>query len=372
MRRTRAVRAEAPVHPLVISTNDRSIQQMRSWFDAASQAIEEHAGPDSASAAAVAVMTGDRTETVVVTRAGSPPPFAADARFLVYSIIKSFVAAAALRMVAAGELELDAPAARWLPEVPLPGSITLRHLLHHTSGLGDYGGLPEYHAAVRAGAAPWSDAEFLRRTGGGAPRFAPGTSWAYSNVGYMLVRRVLEAARSATLARVLDAEVFQPLALRSTSVAEDAAELDALVFGASRYLGDGQPVEVAGRYDPAWIATGVVASTAEDVARFYHALLGGELLPAGLDTEMRKPVVLGPMPGRPVVRAGYGLGLQVDVGAVPGPIYGHTGAGPGASASACHLRDGGTPVTAVVLSDGEDVPQVEWMAMAALRAAAGQ
>jgi D-alanyl-D-alanine carboxypeptidase len=365
------VRAEASVHLLGISSNDRSIQQMQSWFEAASQAMEEHAGPDGASAASVAVMADGRVETSVVTRAGAAPPFAADARFLVYSITKSFIAAAALRMVAAGELELDEPAARWLPDVPLPGSITLRHLLQHTSGLDDYGALPEYHAAVRSAAAAWDDAAFLRRAGGGAPRFVPGTSWAYSNVGYMLIRRMLEAARSTTFARVLETEVFQPLALRSTSVVEDTAELDALVFGPSAYLGDGQPVEVAGRYDPAWVATGVVASTTADVARFYHALLGGELLPAELGNEMRKPVVLGAVPGRPVVRAGYGLGLQVDVGAAPGPVYGHTGAGPGASASACHLR-GPTPVTAVVLSNGEDVPQVEWMAMAALQAAAAE
>jgi len=342
---------------------------MQHWLEAASRAMKEHAGADAASAATVAVMVDGRVEAAGVTRAGAAPPFAADARFLVYSITKSFIAAAALRLVAAGELELDAPAAAWLRGVALPDSVTLRHLLQHTSGLGDYGALPEYHAAVRAGTAPWTDAEFLRRTGDGSPRFAPGTSWAYSNVGYMLVRCVLEAARSTTVARVLEAEVFQPLGLHSTSVVEDAAELDALAFGPSRYLGDGRPIEVAGRYDPAWIATGVVASTAADVARFYHALLGDELLPAEVGDEMRKPVVLGTVPGRPVVRAGYGLGLQVDVGAVPGPVYGHTGSGPGASASACHLR-GGTPVTAVVLANGEDVPQVEWMSMAALGAAA--
>ncbi|HSU14663.1 serine hydrolase domain-containing protein [Longimicrobium sp.] len=341
---------------------------MHGWIEAASRAMEEHAGPDGASAAAVAVLAGGAMETAVVSRPGVSPAFSADARFLVYSLTKSFIAAAALRLVAAGELELDAPAGRWIPAVPLPDSVTLRHLLQHTSGLGDYGALPEYHAAVRRGSKPWSDAEFLRRTGSCVPLFAPGTSWAYSNVGYMLVRRVLEAARSATLARVLDAEVLQPLGLRRTSVVEHAAELDGLAFGPSRYLGDGEPVPVAGRYDPAWIATGVVASTAEEVARFYHALLGDDFLPPALAAEMRKPVVLGPVPGRPVARAGYGLGLQVDIGAVPGPVYGHTGAGPGASASACHLRDGPAPVTVVALSNGEDVPQVEWMATEALNA----
>jgi CubicO group peptidase (beta-lactamase class C family) len=291
---------------------------------------------------------------------------------MVYSVTKTFVAAAALRLVAAGELELDAPVSRWLPGVPLPDAVTLRHLLQHTSGLGDYGALPEYHAGVRAGAEPWSEDEFLRRTGGGAPRFAPGTSWAYSNVGYMLVRRAIEAARSAPFARVLADEVLRPLGLRRTSVIGNAAELRGLAFGKSRYLGGGAPLEVAGRYDPRWVAHGVLASTAEDVGRFFHALLDGELLPEELLREMRTPYVLGPVPGRPVVQAGYGLGLQVDVGANPGPVYGHTGAGPGATAAAVHLREGGAPVTVAVLTDGEDVPQAEWMAIDALNAAAGR
>lgn len=334
--------------------------------------LDTGAGRDSASAAAVAVLTDGSAETAVVARAGATSPFAADARFLVYSLTKSFTAAAALRLVASGELELDAPVWHWLPSLPLARTITLRHLLQHTSGLGDYGTLPEYHAGVREGAEPWSAAEFLRRTGGGEPRFPPGTGWAYSNVGYMVVRGMLEAVRTGGYAGVLKTEVFEPLGLRRTSVPERAADLAGLTFGPSAYLGDEDATaNVAGRYDPRWIATGVVSSTAGEVARFYHALLVGELLPEPLAEQMRHARPLGgPISGRPVVQPGYGLGLQVDSGAVPGPVYGHTGAGPGVSASACHLRDGGRPVTVVVLTNGEDVPQAEWMASDALAAAA--
>ncbi|HEX8242669.1 MAG TPA: serine hydrolase domain-containing protein, partial [Longimicrobium sp.] len=323
-------------------------------------------------AAAFAILSGGVMETGVVTRGGAAPAFAADARFLVYSITKSFLAAAALRLVAAGEMELDAPVSRWLPPLPVSPMITLRQLLRHTSGLGDYGGLPDYHAAVRRGDEPWSDAEFLRRTGNGEPLVPPGTGWAYSNVGYMLVRCLLEAVRASPYGEVLEVEIFRPLALRHTSVPTRADDLAALTFGPSAYLGgeDG-PVAVAGRYHPRWVAHGVVASTAAEVARFYRALLEGELLPEPLIAEMCDPIVLGgPIPGRPVVRPGYGLGIQIDTGAIPGPVYGHTGAGPGASASAVHLRDRGGPVTVVVLSNGEDVPQVEWMAAGALAAAA--
>ena len=44
-----------------------------------------------------------------------------------------------------GYLKIEDSARRWLPDVDIPNAITVTHLLRHTSGLGDYGSLPEYH-----------------------------------------------------------------------------------------------------------------------------------------------------------------------------------------------------------------------------------
>ena len=73
----------------------------------------------------------------------------ADALFPIYSITKTLTAICALRLVEIGLLSIDASVGRWLPDVNVPTTITARHLLRHTSGLREYGPLPEYHHAVR-------------------------------------------------------------------------------------------------------------------------------------------------------------------------------------------------------------------------------
>jgi CubicO group peptidase (beta-lactamase class C family) len=70
-----------------------------------------------------------------------------------WSFTKTVLAGAVLVLVARRRLDLDESVAG------MPYS--LRHLLQHTSGLPDYGGVPEYHAAVAAGEKPWPAMSFL-------------------------------------------------------------------------------------------------------------------------------------------------------------------------------------------------------------------
>jgi D-alanyl-D-alanine carboxypeptidase len=101
-----------------------------------------------------------------------------------WSFTKTLIAACALRLAEAGRLDLDAP---------LPGrTATCRAVLQHRAGLPDYGGLQAYHLAVARGDEPWSDAELLARLPPDHLLFAPETSWAYSNIGYLLIRRAIE------------------------------------------------------------------------------------------------------------------------------------------------------------------------------------
>jgi CubicO group peptidase (beta-lactamase class C family) len=72
-----------------------------------------------------------------------------DSGFPIYSITKTLIAICALRLAEAGAIRLDAPVRDWRPEVGLPVTVALTHVLQHTSGLRDYGPLPEYHRAVR-------------------------------------------------------------------------------------------------------------------------------------------------------------------------------------------------------------------------------
>lgn len=85
------------------------------------------------------------------------------ARYPIYSVTKTAVAAAVLYLAREGAIEL--------------GSV--RRLLDHTSGVRDYGSLSEYHEAVRTrpGSA-WDDDELLARADAAGPEFQPGKGWA--------------------------------------------------------------------------------------------------------------------------------------------------------------------------------------------------
>ncbi|HTK86904.1 MAG TPA: serine hydrolase domain-containing protein, partial [Nitrospiraceae bacterium] len=312
-------------------------------------------------------------QTGIITARGesSHASVTVDSRFVVQSITKSFTAAVILRLVAAGKLRLDAPLAEWLPDAPNAARITIRQCLQHTSGLPDYGGLPEYHEAVRQGATPWTFTEFLTRTHAEQLLFEPGTGWRYSNIGHMLLRRLIETVCGQSFSETVAAEVCRPLRLRHTSVIRNREDYQILAPAYSFCVSpDGLPLDIRTRYDPGWVATGVVASTASDLVRFYDRLFAGDLLPGHLLDEMRTVVRAFPTPSNQrFVEASYGLGLIADPKSPYGVLYGHSGGGPGYTSAALHVvSPRRQPVTVAVLSNTENFFEVELMAFTIVHA----
>lgn len=259
-------------------------------------------------------------------------------RYLVYSITKSFIGVIFCRLEAEGALSLEDEIDEELPERP-----TLRQLLTHTSGLPDYARLPDYAEAVRSRPAdPWSDEELLERALADGWEFPPGERFAYSNTGYLLLRRLLERVAGG-LGSALQTYVAGPAGLADTAVAEG----------------------LYGSYDPRWVGHRSLVSSAEDLRRFWLALLDGRLAAPG---------VLAGLVDVPVRELGfrrptYGLGVMADPEAPEGTIVGHGGGGPGYAAASFALRRAGDPVVAVVLSDVEGAPAME-EALRLLRSAA--
>ncbi len=332
--------------------------------------LDEGEGPASARAVVVAVRSGRRAWTAGLARGGVEPP-PSTARFLIYSITKTLTAAALLRLCGRGLIDPDAPLDRWLPDFPPADRITLAQLLAHRAGLRNYGGMPAYHAAVRAGEEPWSEDRFLERCHAADLFMPPRQEFSYSNIGYLLAKRVLERASGLSFAQALERELFGPLGLTGWSVPTSRGDLPALWTGSSPYLGgkDGPPADVAALYHPGWVAHGVVAATAQDIAEVLHGLFAGGLLPTDLAARMHESFpVPGTMRGRPWVEPGYGLGLMVERDGQAGPYWGHTGGGPGGSACAYHFPARGPreePLTVALLTDGEDNDQAEWMTVEA-------
>lgn len=266
-----------------------------------------------------------------------------------WSYTKTVLAAAALVLVANGRLTLDQP---------MPGRrFTLRHLLQHRAGLPDYGSLAAYHEAVAGGGTAWTPAEMLRRAAADSPVFEPGEGWGYSNIGYFMVRTLIERTTGLDLVEALNLLVLGPLGIEGVVLARQPADLERTAWGNAR------------GYDPAWVYHGLLAGPAVSAALLLHRLLAGALLPADLLEEMcgRHPVA-GAIEGRPWRTAGYGLGLMIGDGDPAGLYAGHSGAGPGSVAAVYRLMPSGPlPAgycTAAVFAGTEDIGWVERQALA--------
>src|SRR5262249_25572874 len=120
-----------------------------------------------------------------------------------WSLTKTAIAGAALALVGDGRLALDEP----LDSRPY----TLRQLLQHPAGVREYGAWAAYHEAVSRQEPPWSVDELLRRVDAKRLLFTPGADWAYSNVGYLFVRRLIEDETGERFDTTLRRLVFEPL-----------------------------------------------------------------------------------------------------------------------------------------------------------------
>ncbi|MCC2682582.1 MAG: serine hydrolase [Nitrosospira multiformis] len=146
-----------------------------------------------------------------------------------WSFTKTVIATAALVLVRDKLLALD----QTLENQPF----TLRQLLRHEAGLADDGQLPDYHLAVEGGDTAWSDEEMLERTEAKRLRYLPGSSWVYSNIGYLYVRRLIEHRTGEDLEAALQRLVLRPLELNHVRLAKSHQDLIDVEMGlANTYL----------------------------------------------------------------------------------------------------------------------------------------
>jgi D-alanyl-D-alanine carboxypeptidase len=204
-----------------------------------------------------------------------------DNRFAIESTTKTFVATVVLQLVGERRLDLHDTVQQWLPGLfPAHPRITIRQLLNHSSGIPSDFGISEA-PLVRA----------KRIAAQGCCLFPPGTSSAYSNSDFVLLGLIAEKVTGRPLDQVVTSRIIRRLHLRSTSYGTAHAQR------MTPWLG---PVESFGRPVS---GDGGIISTVEDLATFFRALLGGNLLAPKQIAEMTKTIAT----DRPDLR--YGLGI---------------------------------------------------------------
>ena len=245
--------------------------------------------------------------------------------FRVGSVSKQFIATAIALLQEEGKLGFDDPLSRYLPLFPRAGDITLRQMITHTSGLGNYTDVTPPTRFMSAARQDYSDSELLAYMASQTvPLFSskPDTAWAYSNTAYVLLGLVVQVVAGEPYGAFLKRRLFDPAGMTQTAV-DDAG--DVVPRRASGYTIDPErPGEIRNASFISMTfpgAAGAMRSTATDLCRWHAALLGGRIVRPATLRVMLTPARLGngklpdapPRPGTatdaPVQPMKYGFGL---------------------------------------------------------------
>lgn len=249
-------------------------------------------------------------------------PLQTDAIFHLASAGKQFTGLALLMLAEEGRLRLDDPVDRHLPELARFGqAVTLRRMLHHTSGLPDYYETDRLYEQLFAFAAEPNNGDALQLLAErGRMRFEPGEKFFYSNAAYDLLGSVVERVSGQPLGVFLAQRIFDPLGMTGTfSMPSPRREQEARLphsysGGSSRQdIYDEDPLD-------RMVGSGSVYTTVDDMARYDAALYTERLVKQSSLTQAYQSGKLNDGSA-----TGYGFGWEL--GEVDGlPTLGHGGA----------------------------------------------
>lgn len=195
--------------------------------------------------------------------------------FRIGSMTKQFTAVAVLMLMEQGKLALSDPITKFLPDYPTQGkTITVEHLLTHTSGIRSYTDMPSWLPLMRKDMSVSGLIDVFKNE---PMDFAPGERWAYDNSGYILLGAIIEKVAGTTYATFLKNNVFDPLGLKRTVYGDDAPIIPGRVKGYGPGLG-GKFINAPFISMTQPYAAGSLLSSVDDLAAWNQALLAGKLI----------------------------------------------------------------------------------------------
>ncbi|MGK5496755.1 serine hydrolase domain-containing protein [Streptomyces sp. URMC 125] len=256
--------------------------------------------------------------------AATGAPFTADTAVPLGSVTKVCTAAAVMLLADDGDLDPDAPAAEFLPELRELPAVSVRHLLGHTAGLPTG---PDSDTAAGTTASRYLSAVCTARDA----LFAPGTGFSYSNAGYVAAGRLVAAVTGMTWQEAVRALLLDPLGTVPAFLG-DTRPARPVAAGHAVNTASGRVRPVHQNLAPVEAPAGALLASALDLAALGGALAGRtDVLPPATAARMRRPEP-GAEPG--VLADAWGLGLALF--RQDGRWWcGHDGNAQGTS---CHLR----------------------------------
>jgi CubicO group peptidase (beta-lactamase class C family) len=199
-------------------------------------AIEQVVKDEKIPGLAVGIVQGGRlvySRGFGVMKLGEPNPVTPETLFHMASITKPFVATAIMQLVEQGKVDLDAPVTKYLPyfrlKDPWYKSITVRHMLTHTSGMPDVDDYlwnkPEYDDGALE--------RYVRSLADKKLRFDPGTKFAYSNMAYEVLGDLVAKVAGVSVEDYVDEHILKPLGMTSSTLLIKNADPSKLAAGHS-------------------------------------------------------------------------------------------------------------------------------------------
>ena len=279
---------------------------------------------------------------------GGPSP-RADTHFRAASNTKTMTAAVIVQLVQEEKLRFDDAVSKYVEGVTNGDNITISELLKMRSGLYNYTSAPELgesldHDPTRV----WTPQELLAIAFKRATIFAPGKEYDYCNTNYVLLGLIAEKLEGAPLAKIFQDRLFGPLGMKHTLLPANTSNTipepysHGYLYGSSSYAlvdapypadlqaaakaGTLKPNDDTGQNPSYAFAAGGAISTADDLAIWIRALVGGKLFKA--DYQRQWLDSLEPQdPSKPNgQKYGYGIS-QITFG--PNRMYFHGGEMPG-------------------------------------------
>ncbi|CAN5423179.1 hypothetical protein BH09PLA1_BH09PLA1_27230 [soil metagenome] len=234
-----------------------------------------------------------------------------DMIFRIGSITKQFTSVGILQLVQAGRVSLDDSITKYVPDFDTSGkTITIEHLLTHTSGIPNITALPDFEAQMSK---DFSPSQNIARLAGKPLEFNPGEQFQYSNTNYLLLGMVIEKVSGKRYAEYFDASIAKPLGLADTRYSRDASD-DAPLTPRHAH---GYELDDSGKWLPARplsmtqpFAAGAIESTVDDLAKWTQALMDGKVVDPKLLESAWTPY----KPSERPSDYGYGWSIRTEAG----------------------------------------------------------
>ena len=274
-------------------------------FSQTAQQILEQSYPADGPGAAVIVTEGGKTvyasgRGLADIKAGKP--ITPDTVFRLGSITKQFSAAVVMQLVDEGKLSLDDPLSKFLPDYPQGGSITVRQLLNHTSGVQSYTNIPGWmnEASISR---PLTTAQLVAEFKDKPAPSKPGEQWEYNNSGYVLVGAIIEKVTGKLWHEAIEERIARPLKLSSIRFGENPPQAMAVGY----YGGDSKAEPAMRIHMNVPHAAGGLIGSVGDLAAWGNALHNGKVVSAASYSAMTTPAKTSDGKDHP-----YGFGLAMD------------------------------------------------------------